>query len=252
MNETYDAIVNAGEAKCGMGYHTLKAKSMLAGAFIAIGCMMMLLVKSDSTLSPAVSSILSGLCFSAGLFSVFACESELFTGDCLMIFGVIEEKYTVGRMILTLLAVFCGNGIGVAAMALIFNVAGMQNSLRDGILAVESAKMALGMPELFAKSILCNFMVCLATWINAKSASVTEKLVAALVPVTVFVALGFEHSVANAFFYLLMHENGFLLIKMLLVCILGNVIGGMLMFGVTQASASMNRTKNWDLEDKNV
>ena len=135
-------------------------------------------------------------------------------------------------------------------MAFIFDAFGMRNSLRDGILAVESAKMALGMPELFAKSVLCNFMVCLAAWINAKSASVTEKLVAAAIPVTVFVALGFEHSIANAFFYLLMPENGFLLVEMLFVCILGNVIGGMLMFGVTQASASMNRMRNWGLGDE--
>ena len=251
-SKTYDAIVNAGEAKCCMDYHALKAKSMLAGAFIAIGCMMMLLVKSDSTLSPAVSSILSGLCFSAGLFSVFVCESELFTGDCLMVFGLIEGKYTVGCMFLTLLAVLAYNFVGVVAMVTLFNASGMQNSLRDGILAVESAKMALRMPELFAKSVLCNFMVCLAAWINAKSASVTEKLVAAVIPVTVFVALGFEHSVANAFFYLLMPENGFLLVEMLLVCILGNVVGGMLLFGVTQAVASANRKKNWDLGDKNV
>jgi formate/nitrite transporter FocA (FNT family) len=81
---------------------------------------------------------------------------------------------------------------------------------------------------------------------------VVEKMVAAVIPVTVFVALGFEHSVANAFFYLLMPENGFLLVKMLMVCILGNVVGGMLLFGVIQAIASMNWTKNWDLGDKNV
>ena len=239
-NETYNAIVNAGEAKCCMDFYTLRDKSMLAGMFIALGCMMMLLVKSDSSLSPAVSAILSGLCFSVGLFSVFVCESELFTGDCLMIFGLIEGKYGIKRMILVLLTVLFNNLVGVVIIEAFFYSAGMQNTLKDGILAVRNAKMAVGMPELFYKSVLCNFLVCLAAWINARSTSVTEKMVAAVIPVTVFVSLGFEHSIANAFFYILMPESVDLLLLRLSVCILGNVVGGMLFFGVFQAGASRN------------
>lgn len=238
--DTYQSIASAGEAKCNMDFHTLRDKSMLAGMFIALGCMMMLLVKSDSSLSPAISAILSGLCFSAGLFSVFVCESELFTGDCLMIFGLIEGKYGVKRMILVLLTVLFYNLVGVVIIEAFFCNAGMQNTLKDGILAVRNAKMAVGMPELFDKSVLCNFLVCLAAWINAKSTSVTEKMVAAVIPVTVFVSLGFEHSIANAFFYILMPESVDGLVLRLLVCILGNVVGGMLFFGAFQAGASIN------------
>ena len=249
--ETYESIADAVETKCGMNHYALRDKSILAGMFIAVGCMMMLLVRSDPGLSPAISAILSGLCFSAGLFSVFVCESELFTGDCLMIFGLFEGKYGARRMISVLFTVLFYNLVGIVIMAAFFCNSGMQDALKDGILAVQNAKMAVGLSELLDKSVLCNFMVCLAAWINAKSASVTEKVVAAVIPVTVFVALGFEHSIANAFFYLLFTESVDLLLLRLFVCILGNVIGGMLFFGAFQASASMNRTEICDLEDEN-
>ncbi len=168
-----------------------------------------------------------------------------------MIFGLIEGKYGIKRMILVLLTVLFYNLVGIVIIAAFFCNAGMQNTLKDGILAVRNAKMSIGMPELFDKSVLCNFLVCLAAWINAKSASVTEKMVAAVIPVTVFVALGFEHSVANAFFYILMPESVDLLLLRLLVCILGNVVGGMLFFGAFQAGASINSGKNGVREGKN-
>ena len=250
-NETYDAIVNAGIAKCCMDKDTLGARSMLAGMFIAIGCMMMLLVKSDSSLSPAVSAILSGICFSAGLFSIFVCESELFTGDCLMIFGLIEEKYGISDMIRTLLLVLAHNISGAVFIAAFFMGCGMQNTFREAILAITEAKMAMGMHELVARSILCNFLVCLGAWINAKSTSVTEKMLAAAIPVTIFVSLGFEHSIANAFLYILMNTDPIWDLTRRLASIFGNLVGGILLFGTVQCASFVKTAKYGAKEVKN-
>ncbi len=47
---------------------------------------------------------------------------------------------------------------------------------------------------------LCNALVCLAVWLAMGGRTVTDKILAVLFPVTAFVAIGFEHSIANWFF----------------------------------------------------
>ncbi len=53
---------------------------------------------------------------------------------------------------------------------------------------------------LFAKGIMCNFLVCLAVWIAYGSKTVADKMLGILLPIAAFVACGFEHCVANMFF----------------------------------------------------
>ena len=49
------------------------------------------------------------------------------------------------------------------------------------------------------RGILCNWLVCLAVWIAASAEDTTGKILAMIFPVSAFVAMGFEHSVANMF-----------------------------------------------------
>jgi formate/nitrite transporter FocA (FNT family) len=53
--------------------------------------------------------------------------------------------------------------------------------------------------EAFARGILCNALVCMAIWLAMGGRSVTDKILAILFPITAFVAVGFEHSIANWF-----------------------------------------------------
>ena len=53
---------------------------------------------------------------------------------------------------------------------------------------------------LFVKGILCNVLVCLAVWLAYAGRSVTDKIVALILPVSAFIAAGFEHCVANMYF----------------------------------------------------
>lgn len=238
-NSAYETCLNACEDKANtLPWPNMGAKSILAGMYIALGCMMMLLVRSDTSLSPAVSSILSGLCFSIGLFAVMTCNGELFTGDCLMILGALDQKYGPRTLICTLLHVFTWNLVGSAIMFMIFDAAGLCDTLEEGILAVSQAKMALDVPKLFARSVLCNFLVCMSVWIGSQTDEIGGKLVAAVVPVACFVALGFEHSIANIFLYFAMDSEPIWLLRSLLVCTFGNVVGGMGLFATFQRCAN--------------
>jgi formate transporter len=65
--------------------------------------------------------------------------------------------------------------------------------------AIAQAKVALGVTEAFFRGILCNVLVCLAVWLCFAAHDVPGKVLAIIFPVSAFVALGFEHSVANMY-----------------------------------------------------
>ena len=83
--------------------------------------------------------------------------------------------------------------------------AARQYELGDGAvgtsaLAIADAKTQLGFGQAVALGALCNALVCLAVWLCYGARSVTDKVLAIVFPISAFVALGFEHSVANMYF----------------------------------------------------
>ena len=67
-------------------------------------------------------------------------------------------------------------------------------------IGIAVAKAGLPLGQAFARGILCNALVCLSIWLTMGGRSVTDKILVVLFPITAFVAMGFEHSIANWFF----------------------------------------------------
>jgi formate/nitrite transporter len=105
--------------------------------------------------------------------------------------------------------------------------------------------------QAFSSGMLCNILVCLAIWLCYSARTVTDKILAILFPITAFVAMGFEHSIANMYFVpagLLLRHNpdivaqlgnadlsnltipGFVLRNLLPVTV-GNMVGGAIFVG---------------------
>jgi formate/nitrite transporter len=179
--------------------------SVLAGAFIGLGSTMFLLVTADPSLSFAISRLLGGLVFSLGLLLVLVAGAELFTGNNLLAMAWASRRIGTGELLRNWAVVCAGNLVGAAALALLVWLS-RTTELNGGALAqqavrVASAKAALPADVAFFKGVMCNVLVCMAVWMAAAGRSVTDKAVAIVPPVTAFVALGFEHSVANMFFF---------------------------------------------------
>ncbi len=73
-----------------------------------------------------------------------------------------------------------------------------------GLLATNSlpvtmatAKANLGFTEVLSRSILCNWLVCCAVWSASAATSLPGRILGLWPPITAFVAIGLEHSVAN-------------------------------------------------------
>ena len=193
-----------GVAKTKMSFKQSFMLSVMAGAFISMGAMFFLLIVSDSALPFAAQRLIGGCLFSLGLLLVVVCGAELFTGNTMIVMSAASKKISWSAVLKNWLVVFFGNFVGSLVMVgLVFlsNYQGMNGgAVGTTIVSVAAGKMSPDWLTLFAKGIMCNFLVCLAVWIAYGSKTVADKMLGILLPIAAFVACGFEHCVANMFF----------------------------------------------------
>lgn len=202
--EVEDEIQAAAVAKAGMAAGRMFALALLAGMFIAFGAMFFCTVLGDASLPFAVQRIVGGACFCLGLALVLCCGAELFTGNVLMVDGVASGSVALKDMLRNWGIVWIGNLIGslmVVFLVLMAHVPDMNGgAVGSAMVDVAVGKVVPDWPTLFFKGVLCNILVCLAVRIGFSARSVGDKIVGLLLPITAFVACGFEHCVANMFF----------------------------------------------------
>lgn len=179
--------------------------AIMAGMYIGMGGMFMLLIKTATGVLPfALHSLLGGLVFCLGLFLVVVAGAELFTGNVLMVCGGFSKKYAWSKIFKNWVVVWIGNFVGsLVLVSILFfaNFGGLDGgAVSDAMIKVATAKVALSPTEMFFRGIMCNFLVCLAVWISFSAKTVVDKFFGILLPITGFVACGFEHCVANMFF----------------------------------------------------
>ena len=201
--EIASRIETAGVKKAHLPVLQTMVLAVLAGAFIAFGGMFYTLVVTDSGMGFGPQRLLGGIAFSLGLILVVIAGAELFTGNNLIVMAWAENKISTHQLMRNWLLVYIGNFVGAMATALIVYWSGIL-SLGDGALgetakAIAHGKVQLPFMEAFLRGVLCNTLVCLAVWLCFAAHTVTGKILAIIFPVSAFVALGFEHSVANMY-----------------------------------------------------
>ena len=252
-------VEKAGIGKVNLDALTMFALAVLAGAFIALGAIFYTFVVHDSSLSLGLTQWLGGLAFSLGLILVIVAGAELFTGNNLIVMACVNGDVSVPQLLRNWVIVYIGNFVGALIMVMLIYLSGHWGFGDVGVKALLIANHKVNLPftEALVKGVLCNVLVCLAVWLCFAGRSVTDKILAILFPVSAFVALGFEHSIANMYFIpaglLLLEDlgvveaanqatggaldfsqltiNGFLMGNLLPVT-LGNIIGGGLLVAV--------------------
>lgn len=229
---------------------------MLAGAFIAMGA------SSSSAATYGIANTglakcLAGVIFPVGLIMIVLVGGELFTGDCLIVFGVMDKKVKALNMIRTLILVWISNLIGSLIVVVLVNQCGQLDygSAALGAATIKTAynKMNLGFLKAFCSGIMCNILICIAVLIAGTATDVIGKIGGIFFTIWAFVIGGYEHCVANMYYILAgllakqsttyydaavaagltpdqldsMTIGSFLLDNMLPVT-LGNIVGGMI------------------------
>lgn len=176
--------------------------ALAAGFFIGLGGLYFTLFMADSSLSFAVQRFAGALMFSLGLALVIICGAELFTGNSLMIGALASRKIPVGGMLRNWIWVWIFNLVGAVILVTLVYLSDTPKLGQMGatMMKIAAGKVSLGWGTIFFKGILCNVLVCLAVWMGFAAHSVADKILAVLLPVSAFVALGFEHCVANMYF----------------------------------------------------
>ncbi|MBK1712593.1 formate/nitrite transporter family protein [Rubrivivax gelatinosus] len=205
-----DAVACAAEE---MGVKKAKATAahqfglaVLGGAFVALGAMFatVAIAGADHLLPWGVMRLLMGAAFSMGLMLVVVAGAQLFTSDALMVMAWASGRLDTRRMLRVWTLVWLGNLVGALGTAVIVFLGGQYGAGHGEVgasaLYLASSKASLAPFKAFSLAILCNVLVCLATWLSLAARSVTDKIVAMFLPITAFVAAGFEHCVANMYF----------------------------------------------------
>lgn len=229
-------IETAGVAKATLPTVPLLTLSVLAGAFIALGGMFYLVVITESGMGFGPTRLLGGLVFSLGLVLVVVGGAELFTGNNLIAMGWAHGKVGSLALLRNWGFTYVGNFVGAVLMAWMAWQAGLldlaQGALGDQLESIARAKVELAFETALLRGVLCNVLVCLAVWLCFAARSVISKIFCVVFPISAFVALGFEHCVANMFFIplaMLADAPGVSvagLINNLVPVTIGNVIGG--------------------------
>ena len=202
--EIKEAVEKIGVKKANFPFLTSFMLAMVAGGGVGFGALYYTIVASDPTWSFAAVRVVGGLVFTLGLALVLVGGAELFTGNNLIVMAWASGKVSTRTMLRNWTIVWFGNLLGsLGLIVLVFFSHHLD--LNDGRIGLSVLNTAVGkirpdMVTLFFKGILCNVLVCAAVWLAYAGRSVTDKMVAVILPVSAFIAAGFEHCVANMYF----------------------------------------------------
>jgi formate transporter len=178
--------------------------AITAGVFISIAFVFYITATTGSGVMPyGIARLIGGICFSLGLMLVVICGADLFTSTVLIVVAKASGRISWGQLARNWLNVYVGNLFGALFFVALIWFAG-EHSVASGawglnVLQTAEHKMHHTFIEAVSLGTLANLMVCLAVWMSYSGHTLVDKMLAMVLPVAMFVASGFEHSIANMF-----------------------------------------------------
>jgi formate transporter len=180
--------------------------AVLAGAFIALGCIFFTISQTTGGVATpwGLMRVVGGLTFSLGLILVIVGGAELFTGNNLIVMAWASRQLSTWRVLRNWIIVYLGNLCGAVATALFIfwgkHYTFDANQVGLTALNIGNAKLGYDFVQAMILGIFCNALVCLAVWLTYSARTVMGRIMAIIFPIAGFVAAGFEHCVANMYF----------------------------------------------------
>jgi formate/nitrite transporter len=232
------AAGTTGATKAALSPAKAVVSGFLAGAYIAFGGLVAIAVSSglDPKTWGTLPTLFTGAVFALGLILVVIAGAELLTGNMALVpMAVMRRQASVGALALNLTCVLIGNLLGALFVAYFLAV-------KTGVLTAELplarlTTIATGKAvtetdwQIFLRAIGCNWLVCLSVWMALGAEDISGKVLAIFFPILAFVAIGFDHVVANMFFLpaaIFAHVDGITwgnTLKNWVFAFLGNFVG---------------------------
>jgi formate/nitrite transporter len=230
--------VQTGTTKAALTWDKALVAGFLAGAYIAFAGLLAVITSAgmDPKLWGGVQTLVTGGVFALGLVLVIIAGSELLTGNMALIpLAFLDRKVSIGRLSFNFFWVLIGNLLGSLFVAYFLAKETGVITAEAPLARLASIAQAKGEVEsdwqIFLRAVGCNWLVCLAVWMALAAEDIGGKVLAIFFPIMAFVAMGFDHVVANMFFLpaaIFSHVQGIGwddAIKNWIFAFLGNLVG---------------------------
>lgn len=214
--EVAKVAVATGAKKAHRTWDRVLVSAFLAGAYIAFGALVAITVSSglDPAIWGTLPTLFTGIAFTLGLVLVLIAGSDLATGNMLLVpLSAMRGRLGPVDVVVNLSLVLLGNLLGALVVAFFLAVqsgvvgdVGADPGTTAAMTYDRLASIASGKAldhtvwETFLRAVGCNWLVCLAVWMSLAAPTVSGKVLAVFFPISAFVAMGFDHVVANMFF----------------------------------------------------
>lgn len=249
-SEFVTKMVDAGESKIYMSSRDTVIRAYMAGAILALAAAFAVMV-SQQTGYPIIGAIL----FPVGFCILYLLGFDLLTGVFVLTpLAWLDKRpgVTIAGILRNWGLVFVGNFLGAFTVAVMmaivftFGFSTEPNAVGKALAGIGEARTlgyaqygAAGMLTLFIRGMLCNWMVSTGVVGAMISTTVSGKVIAMWMPIMVFFAMTFEHSIVNMFLFpsAMLMGGKFSVMDYLIwneiPTVLGNLVGGLAFTGLT-------------------
>ncbi|MGG0658361.1 formate/nitrite transporter family protein [Rummeliibacillus pycnus] len=236
-----EIAINAGVGKASYSIFKMLVLGFLGGAFIALGFLLDIRVSGNMPEAwGSFAGFIGAAVFPLGLILVLLAGAELITGNMMSVaMAFYAKKISIPALIRNWFWVTLANLLGALFVAFFFgHIVGLTETgpFLHKTVAIAKAKTADSFLQTFISGIGCNWLVCLAVWLAYGANDFVGKIAGIWFPVTAFVAIGFQHVVANMFVIPAAIFAGQAtwteFISNVIPAFLGNVVGGAVFVGL--------------------
>ncbi|KAK5065338.1 hypothetical protein LTR84_001176 [Exophiala bonariae] len=243
--ETCQLVQQSGVAKANLPWADLIVKSFFGGIFISLGSLFDLVIAGGAPglreSNPSLATMLAAFVFPVGFVLVVLTNVELVTSNmAVMMYSTLSRKTSIYDLLKNWVVSYVFNLAGCLFFAGI--LAWWSDTLEtpaQSMYAVTGAEARVNVNwgHNFTRGIGCNWLVGLAIYLGTSGKDLFSKVVGIWIPIWTFVALGYQHSIANFFlvpigmFYGTNFGVGKFIYQCVIPVTLGNIVGGALFTG---------------------
>ncbi len=196
--------VEHGQKKANLPFSSVLVLGFLGGAFISLGYLLDIrVVASLPEEWGTLSTLIGAAVFPVGLILIIIAGGELLTGNMMAVsMAYLAKRISLGLLLKNWFWITLFNFIGALFVAYFFGqVAELTSSgpYLDKTVAIAGGKLEHGFMAALVSAIGCNWLVGLAVWLAYGAEDIGGKILAIWFPIMAFVAIGFQHVVANMF-----------------------------------------------------
>ena len=185
----------------------------MAGMSISLGCIIYMICENK---------VVGAIAFTLGLFLVLTRGYHLFTGK---IAYVVDNppSYTLNMFLM-----WFGNAIGALITSVLIKATKL-NYLQETALSITNGKLSQTVLSAFIMAVFCGFIIYWAVENFKTNPHETGKYIGMLIMIPIFILCGFEHCVANMFYFFFSDTYTLKMLLYLVIITLGNTVGSVVL-----------------------